>query len=553
MSHRIVGLDIGSYSVKVLCIESSFRSHQITSFAEELVGAHAPAASGARGERGGDEEPLSPEEAQAEGVRGALAALHHRGLLDGDLVVVGYGLERCVQASTRLPFTQRRQIEQVLPAQIEERLPLDIEELTLEFQVADGPPRSEDGGPPMHRVDVVATPTSDLAAFLARLGELDLDPRIVEAGSARLATAYRFQAEPTPYAGAVAIADVGHRFTDVCIVGDEGIEVLRRLHLGGEDVTRALAEGLGLSWEEAEYRKVAEASIDVSGAAPPAASPQQMEMRRICQAHAALLTDELRRTFQSHLARGGRPVDRMLLCGGGAMLRGLPQFLGAALSLPVDPLAVQGVTGTGPGAPLRAVGALGLAARGLEQRGASRFNLRRGAFSFRGDFEFVRARTRSLALIAGLVVAAFVFMLIMQRSALEARRDAYADALCNATQAVMGECISNPNEVTQRILEGQPPIQLPQHSAYEIFRDISAELVYLREVEVPVEVDRMTVDIQRDVITLRGTTDSAESVDEIVQQLDTLECVDNVASESTQQNRATGLYEFTLRAQNPCL
>ena len=44
MSHRIVGLDIGSYSVKVLRIETRFRSQQVVDFEEELVVLSPPAA-----------------------------------------------------------------------------------------------------------------------------------------------------------------------------------------------------------------------------------------------------------------------------------------------------------------------------------------------------------------------------------------------------------------------------------------------------------------------------------------------------------------------------
>ena len=539
MSHRIVGLDIGSHSVKVVGIRSGLRTHEIESYHEEPLGdLEAPEAAGETAET---VKPAIDPRATA-----ALERLRHKGVLEADAVFITFDLGDCVQASVNLPFTDRNKIEAVLPIQVEDRFPLEMSELTTDFQVVAGA-----GDSTQNQVNVVATPTAKLNRFLQTLSELGIDPRVVEVGPARLLAAGEFL-DPGSSSGSVAYVEIGHNSTDVCVVRDGEIVQMRNIRIGGAVFTDRIAQTFGLTAEQAEQAKHQRAFVEVSG---PTENPStdRERMQTACFAPASQLASDLSRTFHGYSAAYGQPIETVYICGGGANLDGISELLAAALGIEVRPLWLDQAEQLVPGAGYRAVGALGLSARGMGHRPASQFNLRQGALAYRGDYEFLRARSLSLGIAALLLVISIIFVVVVKRQAAEARVDAYADALCVSTERVFGECIRNPNIVLSRLNAASTRALIPEVTAYEIFRDVSSTLVYMREdEEIPVEIEKFVVDVQRDVIQIEGRTNSAASVDFIIEELDFLDCIKNTESRQTQQVRGTGMFRFELRAQNAC-
>jgi cell division protein FtsA len=106
--------------------------------------------------------------------------------------------------------------------------------------------------------------------------------------------------------------DVGGGTTDVALLRDGGVEGTRMFNLGGRAFTRRLALALGLSYEEAEARKLRHAEGLLS--------PQQED-----QVHELLLADvdvllQGLALCLKELARGERLPSNIYLCGGGSLL-----------------------------------------------------------------------------------------------------------------------------------------------------------------------------------------------------------------------------------------
>jgi type IV pilus assembly protein PilM len=553
MAHTIVGLDIGAHSVKILRVVSGVRGYDIELYDEEPVRPELAEVdpSDGDGNEAAERPPESTQDLRALGVlpagaEEALEALVARGALEADQIIVGYDLFACLQTDINLPFVRRRDILQALPMQIEDSYPVDIDDLTVDFQVSDV--TNEDGD---HRVTVVATPSDDLRSFLHVLEQVGVEPRIIDIDPANLLGAYRMlRTAPT---GPVAIVDIGLAYTDICIVDNEEIVVMRRLRIGGRTFTERLAEMMRIDTESAEQVKLSDAYVELPSAL--GAAPEQASVHTVCRDVAGELSSELSRTLHAHAAKAAGPVESVMLCGGGGLLRGLARFLATALGIPVDVLVVEEAEAIAPGAGARAVGCLGLAARGLGRKPASRFNLRQGEFVYRGSLAFLKAPARALAIFALLLCVVLGFNLWAERWAVKKQRDAYQFALSSLTESVLGEPIDNARDVIQlmaRVPEGEG--SMPEVTAYELFRDISQRLVELREdLDIVVTVDRLSVEIApRNQISIRGSTDSAESIDEIETELETLPCVGEIARERETRNRTTNLLEFELRADNIC-
>jgi type IV pilus assembly protein PilM len=220
-----------------------------------------------------------------------------------------------------------------------------------------------------------------------QVGAIDVEPL----GLARSLV----QSYPDQYSGqTVCMVNIGHKTTSINIYRDGKLLMPRQVPVGGEMFTRAIADQMGVSTDEAEHMKQDKADVSAmataspsfdnpfgtggggdagfqpynpfSGDAPanpfsdeplppmpadePAAAPEPELTTSMPAAAADSETDrlnsamsneldefvaEIRRSIDYYRSRGG-DVNHILLCGGGAKLRGIDQFLNKALGIPCD-------------------------------------------------------------------------------------------------------------------------------------------------------------------------------------------------------------------------
>jgi type IV pilus assembly protein PilM len=128
-----------------------------------------------------------------------------------------------------------------------------------------------------------------------------------------------------------ALVDVGARVTNI-VVHQGGVpRFVRILLMGGQDVTDAVAERMGVPQEQAEAVKqqlglgAAGDGMDVQAAT------------RVVEAVTASFVDEVRGSLDYYLASSGSaPISRLVLSGGGARLGGLAQRLQVTTRIPVE-------------------------------------------------------------------------------------------------------------------------------------------------------------------------------------------------------------------------
>jgi Tfp pilus assembly PilM family ATPase len=169
----------------------------------------------------------------------------------------------------------------------------------------------------------------------------------------------------------VLLANIGHETVDVILVRGPDLLFARNLSGGSHLFDQAIAERFGIPPAKAERLK--HQAVDLEpGARHPDATHEKAS--RACLAAAGQLTSLLQSTVafcKSQVKVANLRVDRVLLCGGGAALRGLTRYLATGMSVPVelfDPFRMVDTSGLDPeGAErleqyrLEAVVALGLA------------------------------------------------------------------------------------------------------------------------------------------------------------------------------------------------
>ncbi|MDP6408336.1 MAG: pilus assembly protein PilM [Planctomycetota bacterium] len=134
----------------------------------------------------------------------------------------------------------------------------------------------------------------------------------------------------------VLVANIGHENVDVVICRGPDLVFARNLSGGSALFDRAIADRFDISLSQAEGVKKNHASV-APGASFDNASAEKAS--RACSAPAGQLSSLLQSTLmfcKSQLKIPGLKIDRVMLCGGGAALDGLPEWLQSAMGVPVE-------------------------------------------------------------------------------------------------------------------------------------------------------------------------------------------------------------------------
>lgn len=558
MATRIVGLDIGSKNIRALVMETGFRSFELVEAFEEavyeaddelipgkLVEDSLPDED-ANDASGSEEEADARTPVLTAGQLDALDLLAERGAFDVDRIYTNFPEALVYFTEISLPFSSAEEVEAVLAPQLDGRLPVDVEELLLDFmflsKTADGENSIYAGG----------ARTDDVQEYLSLLQTHDLDPRVFDVSPFHLWTGARFLTGSKQQA--IAFIDFGAENTRILIYRGDELELSRTVHDGGELVTRRLAEQFELSIGDARDAKHKHVSLMAESESSDSDAIRAAELAR-----AALrpIVREIRRTLQSHAHKHSDPVETIFIGGGGAELAGLDLWLEQNIGIQVrgvpfeQPLfaAIPAFNDHG----LRFVGALGLALRGTTVEPASTFNLRKGPFSFRGSYSFISERVSSLAWMAALLVFAFSFYLVGKTTLLKKEYEAVQSALATTTQQTFGAPISDPELVITRLQRGASSSSvMPKDSAYDVMIDIAEAVVATQDAQFVAETTSMEIDMQRATVRLGGTCESAEAADTLASKLESARCLTNVNRTSLSENRGGSGFEFAFQASVRC-
>jgi Tfp pilus assembly PilM family ATPase/Tfp pilus assembly protein PilN len=134
----------------------------------------------------------------------------------------------------------------------------------------------------------------------------------------------------------VLLANVGHDNVDVAIVRGPDLLFARNLTGGSRLVDEAIAQRLSVPGEKAAEIKETQANLDPGARFT---DPNQEKASRAALGAGGQLLSLLQSAglfCKSQVKVSSLKLDRVLLCGGGAALTGLPKYLSAGLSVPVE-------------------------------------------------------------------------------------------------------------------------------------------------------------------------------------------------------------------------
>ncbi|MBN1282441.1 MAG: pilus assembly protein PilM [Proteobacteria bacterium] len=526
MPHRIIGIDLGSYAVKVAVIERSFRSFAFTEFYERRIQYN---------------ELLSPEESTAIALQGMIDDYG----LHWDVASIGFPSQKVTSRLLTFPFSSSKKIDQTVHFEIESFIPFEMDQIVLDYTTAW---QSKDAS----RVMAVYVQKGELVKLLTMLSTVDVDPRYVSVDGVDYIGLVNLGMVPPE--GAYAIIDMGHTKTTVTIGRGKGLGYVRAISIAGKAVTAAISERLSVPYEEAERLKIEMGHLPLAGE-----EVVDEISRGVSEAIVQVMQEimlHLRQTLFTYHETEGVPVEGIYLCGGTSRLPGLDRYLSDALKLNVAFLSCSEFhfSRLDRAEAHRHVipQALALSLRAAAGTGAD-INLRQGDLAFKGDVEQFGGNIRKIGFIAGIIVFLALINFTAKYYSVKRQLDRMgSDVVALVRQAVPGAAAARARTPTAAIAlvkgrEQEVDLRMEELSNLVAASplDVLKELSLLMPPREDLSVEVVDLNISADRVTMEGVVSDFKTVDTVRQALEKSGFFINVTSGNVRKG-VKGEVKFTM-------
>lgn len=312
------GLDISDSSVKLCRLSRRNKGYAVSSFGE------FPLQEGivSQGE-------VKQEDALSRAL--ADAAAHVKGLpLDTPYAAVSLPEGKVFMQVVQLPAIKEEEVEQAIRFQAENFIPYPLDTVVLDFQIISS------RNVPLDHVDVlvVSAPRSLVDSYFTSIQQAKLIPFVFETESLAASRALiTHGVSPVP----TLILDLGFLRTNFIVHAGASIRFSVVLSFSGARCTEEIAKTLSVDKSKAEALKK-EHGMFAHGA------PQAKETAKALMPLVSDLVSQLKNyiayynshSFHEHGPASNSEIQRVLLCGGASVMKGLGEFLSKELQLPVE-------------------------------------------------------------------------------------------------------------------------------------------------------------------------------------------------------------------------
>ena len=217
--------------------------------------------------------------------------------------------------------TPHKEVRGLLEFKLEENVPIPAREVFFDYSIMPAEKEAESVD-----VSVVAYPRQTIQSYYEACIEANLSPVSFEIEAQAMARAVI----PKNLSGAAMLVDFGKTRTGIGIVYKGALLYTSTVDIGGEQLSQVLRKALG-DKPEAELTVIKNTIGLVRGAA-------SSEVRDTLISTLSVVKDEIATRMQYWHLRSGddeaRRITALVLCGGSANLKGLPEYLSETLNIP---------------------------------------------------------------------------------------------------------------------------------------------------------------------------------------------------------------------------
>jgi len=308
-SKGILGLDIGTSSIKIVELEETKKGYQLKNFGTSLL----------------------PKEPIVNGVlKNASALVNALTNLTANLktrtkyVATAVSGHPVIIKKISVPTATEQELADSIQWEAEQYIPFDLEEVNIDFEII-GP---NEANPEQMNVLLVAAKKSLINEYEEVISEAGLETAIVDIDSFSLQNAYEVN-YPDETAPVVALVDLGASVININVVKEGKSIFTRDVFMGGNKLSEEIQKQMAVSEEEAELLKVGGEmdNIDyerLDGIIHESVLELAVEVQRSLDLQAASTTDE--------------EVRKVYICGGTSRIPGIRELITERVGVPVETL-----------------------------------------------------------------------------------------------------------------------------------------------------------------------------------------------------------------------
>jgi type IV pilus assembly protein PilM len=305
-SRQIIGLDIGSSSIKAVELKASKSGYELVAFGMESL---AP------------DTVVDGAIMDAPQVANAISKIFDAERIKTKNVATSVSGHSVIVKRVPLPLMTEEELYDRIPSEASQHIPFDIADVNLSYQLLESMDSQMD-------VLLVAVKKDKILNHTNVLAQAGKTPVIVDIDAFALQNCFEVNYEPDA-AQTVALLNIGASVMNINIVRG-GIPLFTRdVSVGGNQYTDALQKELDLSFEDAERLK--------KGETLPSVTDEQKQ--QILRSVSDILTLEIQKTFDFFRATAsGENIQRIVVAGGTARVPGLVDLLREEFAMPVEEL-----------------------------------------------------------------------------------------------------------------------------------------------------------------------------------------------------------------------
>jgi len=291
----IVGLDIGSNTIKVLELRNTKKGHQLKNVGEAILPYQSI---------------VNKVITKPDAVADTLSVLMDDLRIKTKNVAISISGHSVIIKKVSMPNMSHNELKESIPWELEQYIPQSIQDVSYDYQVIPG--ETPDGN-----IDVliVAAKKDVTNSYISIVNEVGLNPVIVDVDVFALENMYEINYLESQ--GVLALVNIGASVTNINILKD-GVSIFTRdITVGGNQFTDWIIKELDCGYEEAEGMKFALISGE-----------QNLQVERISHDYVDLICGEIKRTlefFSLTLWKG--KIDTIMLGGGSSKVPGLKEVL----------------------------------------------------------------------------------------------------------------------------------------------------------------------------------------------------------------------------------
>ena len=305
-TRQLVGLDIGSSSIKAVELKWTKAGHELVSFGMETL---AP------------DTVVDGAIMDAPQVASAISKIFDAQRIKTKYVATSVSGHSVIVKRVPLPLMTEEELYDRIPSEASQHIPFDIADVNLSYQLLESMDSQMD-------VLLVAVKKDKILNHTNVLAQAGKTPEVVDIDAFALQNCFEVNYEPD--AGqTVALLNIGASVMNINIVRGGVPLFTRDVSVGGNQYTDALQKELDLSFEDAERLK--------KGDTLPSVTDEQKQ--QILRSVSDILTLEIQKTFDFFRATAsGENIQRIVVAGGTARVPGLVDLLREEFAMPVEEL-----------------------------------------------------------------------------------------------------------------------------------------------------------------------------------------------------------------------